>query len=178
MRCCERGALHRERGLNSRHVHIKKGLRVLTLSPPASLVSTQRPPLHPSPHPLHPSTESSERLYPNKDRRPGDVWRGGEGGGWVVEQRGEGVCMRGIGLGLGGGGELSNLGVHFGVWKTVGLFQLECNISTQHATCLGYVTLMVLTGGRERARCQLSCSPVAFFNTSSSGITGFKSEQH
>lgn len=41
------------------------------------------------------------------------------------------------GFGGGGGGEkgglglLSELGTQFGVWKTVGLFQLECNISTE-----------------------------------------------
>lgn len=64
---------------------------------------------------------------------------GGVGGGWVgwlvgwLESRGgKGVCM-----GWGGAlGVLSNLGVHFGVWKTVGLFQLECNISSEHAPAL------------------------------------------
>lgn len=65
---------------------------------------------------------------------------GGVGGGWdgwlVGEQRGEkGMCMgeegsRGC---WGRWGVLSNLGVHFRVWKTVGLFQLECNISNEHA---------------------------------------------
>lgn len=43
----KRQALQRERGLNSRHVLIKKELRVLAASPPASLVSTQRPPSPP-----------------------------------------------------------------------------------------------------------------------------------
>lgn len=51
----------------------------------------------------------------------GCVWRAGVGGG------------RGA---LEEGGVLSNLGVHFGVWKTVGLFQLECNISSEHAAAL------------------------------------------
>ena len=60
LRVRSREALQRERGLNSRHVLIKKGLRVLTVSPPASLVSTQRPPSllfcqppPPSPHHHH-----------------------------------------------------------------------------------------------------------------------------
>ena len=57
------------------------------------------------------------------------VWlaggQSGERGVWG--ERGEGYCGRREG----GGGLLSNLGVHFGVWKTVGLFQLECNISTE-----------------------------------------------
>lgn len=52
--------------------------------------------------------------------------------GWLVGWRakGERGCV------CGGGGVLSNLGVHFGVWKTVGLFQLECNISSEHAPAL------------------------------------------
>lgn len=64
--------------------------------------------------------------------------------GWLVgEQRGGKGCVR---EGRWGGalegeagrreGVLSNLGVHFGVWKTVGLFQLECNISSEHAPAL------------------------------------------
>lgn len=80
----KRRALHQERGLNSRHVLIKKELRVLTVSL-ASLVSTQRPPSSapPPPPPPPPLSQGSERLYPNKDRRPGDVCMGGVGGGWV-----------------------------------------------------------------------------------------------
>lgn len=81
-------------------------------------------------------TQCSERLYPNKDRRPGDACMGGVGGGLVGELRGEGacggVCVSGRGVCV--GGCMSNLGVHFGVWKTVGLFQPECNISTEHAS--------------------------------------------
>lgn len=58
---------------------------------------------------------------------------GGVCGGWVgwLRVRG-GVCE------VGGeeGGMLSNLGFHFGVWKIVGLFQLKCNISSEHAPAL------------------------------------------
>ena len=65
----------------------------------------------------------------------------------VGEPRGDRGCVhegRRSGEGIGvvvvvvvvGGGVLSNLGIHFGVWKTVGLFQLECNISSEHAPAL------------------------------------------
>lgn len=92
-RCCKREALHRERGLNSRHVLIKKGLRVLTVSPPASLVSTQRPPSLPASSAYLPFTKRSECLYPNKGRRPGDacVCVCGMGGGG--EKEGGGLCV-------------------------------------------------------------------------------------
>lgn len=67
---------------------------MLTVSPPASLVSTQRPPSLPPSSASPPSTQRSERLYPNKDRRPGDACMGGVGGGWVGWLVGE---PRGIG---------------------------------------------------------------------------------
>lgn len=54
----KRQALYRERGLNSRHVLIKKELRVLTVSPPASLVSTQRPPSSEPPPPQQASAQN------------------------------------------------------------------------------------------------------------------------
>lgn len=60
---------------------------------------------------------------------------------WMVglEQRGKRGVYGGWGGTRGGlwrGEGGSNLGVHFGVWKTVGLFQLECNISSEHAPTL------------------------------------------
>lgn len=57
--------------------------------------------------------------------------------GWLVGEQKGGVYGRRVGGGGAlEGGVLSNLGVHFGVWKTVGLFQLECNISSEHAAAL------------------------------------------
>lgn len=57
--------------------------------------------------------------------------------GWTVTA-GERGCVGEV------GGRVSNLGVHFGVWKTVGLFQLECNISTEHVPSR-FVTLRAQT---------------------------------
>lgn len=92
-------------GLNSRHVHIKKERRALTVSPPASLVSTQRPPLLCCPFSPHTDARTHthmraralaralKRLYPNKDRRTRGCVYGRSGWiGWLVGECERGVC--------------------------------------------------------------------------------------
>lgn len=143
-RTVKRRALQRERGLNSRHVLIKKEQWVLTASPPASLVSTQRPP---SPPPQARAQNVSTQI------RTGDQgmcaweeWVAGGLVGWRAE-RGGGERGGACGESWGGGREvLSNLGVPFGVWKTVWLFQLKCNISSEHAVALWRSELRLETG--------------------------------
>lgn len=88
-----RQALQRERGLNSRHVLIKKELRALAASPPASLVSTQRPPL-PPPQARAPNVSTQIRTG-DQGMRAWEEWVAGGLVGWRAERAGgEGGCMR------------------------------------------------------------------------------------
>lgn len=135
------------------------------------------PPLcQPSALPSLPSNEHSERLYPNKDRRPGDACMGGGvGGGWVVwmvglEQRGE----RGVYGGWGGlGGDFGGgRGVQFRrpLWSLENSGIVPAGMQHQQWTRSHFVTLRAQTRGR-------ALSVEQFFNTSPSGVTGFKSGQ-
>lgn len=149
----KRQALQLERGLNSRHVLIKKELRVLTASPPASLVSTQRPP---SPPPQAWAQNVSTQIRTgDQGMRAWEEWVAGGLVCWLQSREGWRGGERGVGWGGGvacgeswGGGRevLSNLGIPFGVWKTVRLFQLKCNISSEHAAALWRSELRLETG--------------------------------
>lgn len=142
----KRQALQRERGLNSRHVLIKKELWVLAASPPASLVSTQRPP---SPPPQDWAQKVSTQIRTgDQGMRAGEEWVAGGLVGWRAGRKGGDAC----GESWGGGREVfSNLGVPFGVWKTVWLFQLKCNISSEHAVALWHSELRLETGHCHRS---------------------------
>lgn len=157
-RTAKRQALQRERGLNSRHVLIKKELRELAASPPASLVSTQRPP---SPPPQARAQNVSTQIRTgDQGMRAGEEWVAGGLVCWLQSREGwRGEEGRGGGSGVGWGGRvacgeswgggrevLSNLGIPFGVWKTVRLFQLKCNLSSEHAVALWRSELRLETG--------------------------------
>lgn len=104
-RVCSRGGLWKdrlfsgERGLNSRHVLIKKELRVLAASPPASLVSTQRPPSPPPQAGAQSSDYSTQIRTGDQGMRAWEEWVAGGLVGWRAERGG----VQGGGGGGGGG---------------------------------------------------------------------------
>lgn len=164
----KRQALQRERGLNSRHVLIKKELRVLAASPPASLVSTQRPP---SPPPQARAQNVSTQIRTgDQGMRAWEEWVAGGLVGCFGEQRGVegtrggwggGVCMRWE-LRRWEGGVVQ---FRHPLWGLENSVIVPVEMQHQQWTRCRFVTLWAQT--RDGA-----LSPGPFFNTSSIRVTG------
>lgn len=154
----KRQALQLERGLNSRHVLIKKELWVLAASPPASLVSTQRPP---SPPPQDWAQKVSTQIRTgDQGMRAGEEWVAGGLVGWRAGRKGGGCMWWELRRWEGGVFQFRRP-----LWGLENSVIVPAEMQHQQWTRCCFVTLWAQT--RDRA-----LSPEPFFNTSSIGVTG------